>query len=55
MIDQNANQIGNTDDREGKGWGDLTYHEYSGRNDIIGARVARDAENVYFYVEQAIA
>jgi hypothetical protein len=29
----------------------LTYHEYSGRNDIIGARVARDAENVYFYVE----
>lgn len=46
-----AAYIGNTDDREGKGWGDLTYHEYSGRNDIIGARVARDAENVYFYVE----
>ena len=46
-----AAYIGNTEDREGEGWGDLTYHEYSGRNDIIGARVARDAENVYFYVE----
>ena len=46
-----AAYIGNTGDREGDGWGDLQYHEYSGRNDIIGARVARDAENVYFYVE----
>lgn len=46
-----AAYIGNTDDREGDGWGDLTYHEYSGRNDIIGARVARDDEFVYFYVE----
>ena len=46
-----AAYIGNTGDREGKGWGDLLYHEYSGRNDIIGARVARDEEFVYFYVE----
>ena len=46
-----AAYIGNTDDREGEGWGDLQYHEYSGRNDIIGARVARDADNLYFYVE----
>ncbi|MBQ7316017.1 MAG: hypothetical protein IJW90_02790 [Clostridia bacterium] len=46
-----AAYIGNTDDREGKGWGDLQYYEYSGRNDIIGARVARDEEFVYFYVE----
>ena len=46
-----AAYIGNTGDREGEGWGDLRYHEYSGRNDIIGARVARDADNVYFYVE----
>ncbi len=46
-----AAYIGNTGDREGDGWGDLTYHEYSGRNDIIGARVARDEEFVYFYVE----
>ena len=46
-----AAYIGNTDDRNGEGWGDLTYHEYSGRNDIIGARVARDEQYVYFYVE----
>ncbi len=46
-----AAYIGNTDDREGEGWGNLQYHEYSGRNDIIGARVARDDEFVYFYVE----
>ena len=46
-----AAYIGNTDDRDGKGWGTLTYHEYSGRNDIIGARVARDEDYVYFYVE----
>ena len=46
-----AAYIGNTDDREGEGWGNLQYHEYSGRNDIIGARVARDADNLYFYVE----
>ena len=46
-----AAYIGNTGDREGEGWGELRYHEYSGRNDIIGARVARDADNLYFYVE----
>ena len=47
-----AAYIGNTDDRDNAdGWGDLTYSEYSGRNDIIGARVARDDEFVYFYVE----
>ena len=46
-----AAYIGNTGDREGEGWGNLQYHEYSGRNDIIGARVARDADNLYFYVE----
>ena len=46
-----AAYIGNTDDRQGNGWGELTYHEYSGRNDIIGARVARDEDFVYFYVE----
>ncbi len=47
-----AAYIGNTGDRDNAdGWGDLTYSEYSGRNDIIGARVARDEEFVYFYVE----
>ncbi len=48
-----AAYVGNTDDREGKGWGDLRYHEYSGRNDIMGAKIARDDDYVYFYVECA--
>ena len=46
-----ASYIGNTDDRDSVAYGDLRYTEYSGRNDIIGSRVARDAENLYFYVE----
>ena len=46
-----AAYIGNTDDRDAKGYGDLVYTETSGRNDIIGARVARDDEFVYFFVE----
>ena len=46
-----AAYIGNTDDRNAKGYGELVYTETSGRNDIIGARVARDDEFVYFFVE----
>ncbi|MBQ9151641.1 MAG: hypothetical protein IJX72_05265 [Clostridia bacterium] len=46
-----AAYIGNTADRDAKGYGSLVYTETSGRNDIIGARVARDAETVWFYVE----
>ncbi len=46
-----AAYIGNTDNRDAVGFGETRYTEYSGRNDIIGARVARDADNVYFYVE----
>ncbi len=48
-----AAYIGNTDDRDAKGYGNLTYTETSGRNDIIGAQVARDDEYVYFHVECA--
>ena len=48
-----AAYIGNTDDRNAQGYGDLVYTETSGRNDIIGAQVARDAEYVYFLVECA--
>lgn len=33
-----------------KGAFNLTYTNNSGRNDIIEARVARDAKNIYFYV-----
>ena len=48
-----ASYIGNTGDREAKGYGELTYRDYSGRNDIIGAQMARDDENVYILVECA--
>ncbi len=45
--------IGNTEHRNHAGYGDLVYTETSGRNDIIGAQVARDDEYVYFNVECA--
>lgn len=46
-----AAYIGDTGDRDALGYGKVRYTEYSGRNDIIGAKVARDEDNVYFYVE----
>lgn len=33
--------------------GNLTYYNTTGRNDIVDARVTRDANYVYFYVETA--
>ncbi len=48
-----AAYIGNTGHRDAKGYGSTYYTEFSGRNDIIGARVARDDDYVYFYVECA--
>ncbi len=48
-----AAYIGNTEDRDAQGYGSLTYTETSGRNDIIGAQVARDDAYVYFHVECA--
>jgi hypothetical protein len=45
---------GNTIHRNHKGQGDsLVYTNYTGRNDIVLARVARDNDYVYFYVETA--
>ena len=46
-----AAYIGNTQHRDAPGYGDLRYTETSGRNDIIGAQVARDGDFVYFLVE----
>ena len=43
--------IGNTFDRDCAGYGTNYYTETSGRNDIIGAQIARDDEFVYFLVE----
>ena len=45
-----ANNVG---DRKSSGYGNLKYTETSGRNDLIGAQVARDDEYVYFNVECA--
>ena len=41
---------GNTMHRDSKGWGNLHYVNTSGRNDIVQAKVAHDAKNIYFYV-----
>ncbi len=43
----------NTGDRNSTGYGSHKYTETSGRNDLIGAQVARDDEYVYFNVECA--
>ena len=46
-----AAYIGNTGDRDALGYGRMEYKEQSGRNDIIGAQVARDNDFLYFHVE----
>lgn len=46
-----AAYIGNTGDRDAFGYGKIHYTEASGRNDIIGAQVARDNDYLYFRVE----
>ena len=43
----------NISDRDADGYGSYHYTDKSGRNDIIGAKVARDAEYIYFTVECA--
>jgi hypothetical protein len=48
-----ASYKGNTMHRNHSGRGDSFYVNNTGRNDIVGAKVARDAENVYFYVKTA--
>lgn len=44
---------GNTMHRDARGRYDMYYTNNSGRNDIVGAKVARDQENIWFYVETA--
>jgi hypothetical protein len=46
---------GNTMHRDHRGRYDQYYQNTSGRNDIVEAKVARDAQKVYFYVETADA
>jgi hypothetical protein len=42
---------GSTLHRNAPGYGQLVYTNATGRNDLVAARVARDVNNVYFYVE----
>ncbi|TLV00722.1 hypothetical protein [Dyadobacter luticola] len=44
---------GSTIHRDSPGWGSFVYKNTSGRNDIVLTKVARDAENIYFYAETA--
>ncbi len=44
---------GNTMHREARGRYDCFYVNNTGRNDITGAKVARDRDNLWFYVETA--
>ncbi len=48
-----AAYIGNIGDRDADGYQGTHYTDRSGRNDIIGAQVARDDEFIYFHVECA--
>ena len=50
-----ASYRGNTMHRDHRGYYDRYYVNNTGRNDIVGAKVARDADNLYFYVETAEA
>jgi hypothetical protein len=42
--------VGDVVHRNWPGWGQATYHDDSGRNDIVAAKVARDRDTIYFYV-----
>ncbi|HOW70783.1 MAG TPA: hypothetical protein PKY77_09295 [Phycisphaerae bacterium] len=42
--------LGETTPRDGQGAAGLRYTNHTGRNDLAAAKVARDPQNVYFYV-----
>ena len=42
---------GDTVERNGRGYGDVTYTDTTGRNDIVSAKITGDTKNVYFYVK----
>ena len=43
--------LGDTAHRDFRGYGNTHYSNKTGRNNIIAAKVARDDENIYFYVK----
>ena len=42
--------VGDTQHRDWPGWGGRQYVDTSGRNDLVAAKIACDAKNIYFYV-----
>lgn len=48
-----AHYKGNTNHRDHRGRYNQYYQNNTGRNDIVGAKVARDMKKLYFYVETA--
>jgi hypothetical protein len=44
---------GDTANRNGKGYGDVTYTDDSGRNDIVSSKIIHDTQNIYFYARTA--
>lgn len=44
-----------TVDRDCRGFGKLKYQNTTGRNDIVNMKIAKDADNLYFYVDTAAA
>ncbi len=46
-----AGYIGDASKRDAVGYGGIAYTDDSGRNDLIGAQIARDAEKIYILVE----
>ena len=50
VLPEFSGHIGETAPRDFAGAGGLHYTNYSGRNELAACKVARDAENIYFYV-----
>ena len=46
-----ASYRGNTFKRDNVGAANTYYKDSTGRNDLVGAKVARDGKYLYFYVE----
>ena len=43
--------IGNTEDRNALGYGGVRYTDTTGNNDLKGAKMTRDKDNLYVYIE----
>ncbi len=50
-----ADPAGDTYERNCVGYGNVTYTDTTGRNDIVSSKVTLDSENLYFYIQTARA